>query len=316
MESFGDKMSLIMTYVGSNGCVMIGDKRRIGFFGDKELIKKLEEELYSGKIKNDQELLDRSNRLNVTIKVIDDAKKVKSLGDVVVGEVRFKTTMETRRKRIYATTNGYNIVELLGSKIENIQKGETSIIVFGNKLTKKIANDALQKKWKSKTTLKDIGELFKMIMDEVALLTPSISKEYDLYIKSRIMSKNEAQKILREAIVRDVKLLEKWRNKLKEDLLEKARSIEMARKIVIEGEIGRVSNISGDKIEVILNDDIEALDIDWNVVAQSGELVSMGINDPLKVKEGDLVVIENENLCIKRNKSKLNCDVILCKRDE
>ncbi|GAB4317478.1 MAG: DUF2121 family protein [Methanobacteriaceae archaeon] len=309
-------MSLIMTYIGRNGCVMIGDKRRIGFFGDKESIKKLEEELYSGKIKNDQELLNRSDSLNVTIKVIDDAKKVRSLGDVVVGEVRFKTTMETRRKRIYATTNGYNIVELLGSNIEKIQKGETSIIVFGNKITKKIANDAISKKWKSKTSLKDIGELFKVIMNEVALLTPSISKEYDLYIKSRKMNKNEAQKILRESIVRDVKLLEKWRNKLKDDLLEKARSIEMARKIVIDGEIGRVKNISGDQVEVILNNDIEALDIDWNVIAQPGETVSMGINDPLKVKEGDLVVIENENLCIKRTKSQLNCEVILCKRDE
>jgi len=305
-----------MTYIGRNGCVMIGDKRRIGFFGDKESIKKLEEELYSGKIKNDQELLNRSDSLNVTIKVIDDAKKVRSLGDVVVGEVRFKTTMETRRKRIYATTNGYNIVELLGSNIEKIQKGETSIIVFGNKITKKIANDAISKKWKSKTSLKDIGELFKVIMNEVALLTPSISKEYDLYIKSRKMNKNEAQKILRESIVRDVKLLEKWRNKLKDDLLEKARSIEMARKIVIDGEIGRVKNISGDQVEVILNNDIEALDIDWNVIAQPGETVSMGINDPLKVKEGDLVIIENENLCIKRTKSQLNCEVILCKRDE
>ena len=305
-----------MTYIGRNGCVMIGDKRRIGFFGDKESIKKLEEELYSGKIKNDQELLNRSDSLNVTIKVIDDAKKVRSLGDVVVGEVRFKTTMETRRKRIYATTNGYNIVELLGSNIEKIQKGETSIIVFGNKITKKIANDAISKKWKSKTSLKDIGELFKVIMNEVALLTPSISKEYDLYIKSRKMNKNEAQKILRESIVRDVKLLEKWRNKLKDDLLEKARSIEMARKIVVDGEIGRVKNISGDQVEVILNNDIEALDIDWNVIAQPGETVSMGINDPLKVKEGDLVVIENENLCIKRTKSQLNCEVILCKRDE
>ncbi|MDI6644858.1 MAG: DUF2121 domain-containing protein [Methanobacteriaceae archaeon] len=309
-------MSLIMTYIGRNGCVMIGDKRRIGFFGDKDSIKLLEDELYSGKIKNDQELINRSDSLNVTIKVIDDAKKVRSLGDVVVGEVRFKTTMETRRKRIYATTNGYNIVELLGSNIEKIQKGETSIIVFGNKMTKKIANDLIRKKWKSKTNLKDIGDLFKAIMNEVAHLTPSISKDYDIYIKSRKMNKNEAQKILRESIVRDVKLLEKWRSKLKDDLLEKARSIEMSRKIVIEGEIGRVSNLNGNQIEVILNDDIEALDINWNIVAKPGETVFMGINDPLNVKEGDLVVIEKENLCIKRTKSQLNCEVILCKRDQ
>jgi len=295
---------------------MIGDKRRIAFFGDKELIQKLEEELYSGKIKNDEELLERSKSLNVTIKVVDDAKKVRSLGDVVVGEVRFKTTFETRRKRIYATTNGYDIVELLGSKIDKIQKGESSIIVFGNKMTKKIANDTIRENWKPKTNLKDIGELFKVIMEEIALLTPSISKDYDFFVKSRNMNNNEAQKLLRETIVRDVKLLEKWRNKLKDDLLEKARSIEMAKKIIIEGQIGQVSGINNDNIEITLNNDIEALDIDWNVVAHTGEKVSMGINDPSQVKEGDLVVIEKENLCIKRTKSQLKCEVILCKADE
>jgi len=309
-------MSLIMTYIGSHGCVMIGDKRRIAFFGDKELIQKLEEELYSGKIKNDEELLERSKSLDVTIKVVDDAKKVRSLGDVVVGEVRFKTTFETRRKRIYATTNGYDIVELLGSKIDKIQKGESSIIVFGNKMTKKIANDIIRENWKPKTNLKDIGELFKVIMEEIALLTPSISKDYDFFVKSRNINNNEAQKLLRETIVRDVKLLEKWRNKLKDDLLEKARSIEMAKKIIIEGQIGQVSGINNDNIEITLNNDIEALDIDWNVVAHTGEKVSMGINDPSQVKEGDLVVIEKENLCIKRTKSQLKCEVILCKADE
>jgi hypothetical protein len=295
---------------------MIGDKRRIAFFGDKELIQKLEEELYSGKIKNDEELLERSKSLDVTIKVVDDAKKVRSLGDVVVGEVRFKTTFETRRKRIYATTNGYDIVELLGSKIDKIQKGESSIIVFGNKMTKKIANDIIRENWKPKTNLKDIGELFKVIMEEIALLTPSISKDYDFFVKSRNINNNEAQKLLRETIVRDVKLLEKWRNKLKDDLLEKARSIEMAKKIIIEGQIGQVSGINDNNIEITLNNDIEALDIDWNVVAHTGEKVSMGINDPSQVKEGDLVVIEKENLCIKRTKSQLKCEVILCKADE
>ncbi|MGC9516729.1 MAG: DUF2121 domain-containing protein [Methanomicrobiales archaeon] len=309
-------MSLIMTYIGSQGCVIVGDKRRIGFFGDRESIKKLETELYSGNIKTDQELIDGAKNLNVTIKVIDDAKKVRSLGDVVVGEVRFKTPFETRRKRIYATTNGYDIVELLGSKIDKIQKGETSIIVFGNKITKKIANEVIQKNWQSKTNLNEISELFKTIMEEIAKVTPSISKDYDFFMKTKKMNKEEAQNLLRETIVRDVKLLEKWRTKLKGDLLEKAKNIEMAKKIIVEGEIGSIITINGEKLEVTLNDHCEALDINWNVVAKPGEKISMSTDEAGLVKIGDVVVIEKENLCIKRTKSPLKCEVILCKAGE
>lgn len=50
-------MSLIMTYIGSKGCVMVGDKRSIGFLGNKDQREILEEELYSGKIKTDEKLI-------------------------------------------------------------------------------------------------------------------------------------------------------------------------------------------------------------------------------------------------------------------
>ena len=48
-------MSLIIAYIGKKGCVMASDKRRIGYFGNKEQLNALESELYSGKIKNDDE---------------------------------------------------------------------------------------------------------------------------------------------------------------------------------------------------------------------------------------------------------------------
>ncbi len=44
-------MSLIITYIGRKGCVIAGDKRRIGFYGPEQAREKLEEELYSGQIK-------------------------------------------------------------------------------------------------------------------------------------------------------------------------------------------------------------------------------------------------------------------------
>ena len=53
-------MSLIIAYVGKKGCVMASDKRKIGYFGDKQNLKTLEDELYSGKIDNDDDFLEKS----------------------------------------------------------------------------------------------------------------------------------------------------------------------------------------------------------------------------------------------------------------
>ena len=39
----GDIMSLIIAYVGKKGCVMASDKRKIGYFGDKQNLKTLED---------------------------------------------------------------------------------------------------------------------------------------------------------------------------------------------------------------------------------------------------------------------------------
>ena len=35
-------MSLIIAYIGKKGCVMTGDKRKIGYFGDKDRLEELE----------------------------------------------------------------------------------------------------------------------------------------------------------------------------------------------------------------------------------------------------------------------------------
>jgi len=310
-------MSLIISYIGSNGCVIAGDKRRIGFLGDKEKREKLEEDLYSGAIKNDEELIKRAGQLQISLKITDDAKKVRNIDDnVVVGEVASKTPFEARRKRIYATTNGYAIVELLGSNIDKIQEGDSSIIVFGNKITKKMANEAIQKHWKSVKSLNDIANVFKKVMDEISDKTPSVSKKYDIFTKHSNLDKKEAQKILRETIVLDVKRLQKWREDLKKEQMKVSKTIELASKIINEGEIGKINSIDGNKLKVVLNKDIQAFDVEWNMTAGPGDLIEMNIDDPSNVKVGDIAVIENENLCIKRTKSSLMCDVILCRADK
>ena len=92
-------MSLIIAYIGKKGCVMASDKRKIAYFGHKEKREELEQELYSGSITNDEELYTRAEELDITLKITDDACKIKDVENVVVGEVSTKGTTETKRKR-------------------------------------------------------------------------------------------------------------------------------------------------------------------------------------------------------------------------
>jgi len=306
-------MSLIMCYIGNRGTVIIGDKRRIGFFGDEIKREQLEEELYSGSIKTYGEMLKRAAELNITLKIVDDAQKVREIGEVVVGEVRFKTPFETKRKRIYATTGSYSIVELLGSTIKTMKTGETSIVVFGNKITKEIANQALKKYLKDKISLKGIGEIFKSIIREVSSITPTVSKEYDFLIKHSTLNKKQSRELIRSTIIEDVKELEKMRSGLRDQMVNAAKSIEMASKIMEKGEVGRILKVQGNTVEIILKEGVEARDTDWNLKVKQGELVTMTVEEPGLVSIGDIAVIENENLCIMRTKCDLKCNVILCK---
>ena len=85
-------MSLIIAYIGKKGCVMAADKRKIGYFGDKEKLETLEEELYSGAIENDDTFLKRAEELGISIKITDDASKLKVVGNSIRGEVSTKGT--------------------------------------------------------------------------------------------------------------------------------------------------------------------------------------------------------------------------------
>lgn len=308
-------MSLIITYIGSKGCVMAGDRRSIGFLGDKDQRELLEKDLYSGKIKTDEELTKRAKELGINLKITDESQKVRNLDKVLVGEVKVRATHETKRKRIYATTNGYHQVELTGSEIENIKSGKTSIVIFGNKLTKEIAGKRLKKHWKSKISLEKVGEIFENVMREVAEATPSVSPQYDVFIIHPQMDHKQALELLRTTIISDVKELEKWRESLRQEMLSQQRDIQMANRIITQGEVGRVKKVEDDKVEVILSEGVEALNMDWNVLAKSGDTIIMKMEEPTSLSLGDLVVIEDENLCIKKNKTPLSCDIILCKSE-
>ena len=318
-------MSIIIAYIGRKGCVMASDKRRIAYFGDKDNREKLEEELYSGNIRNDEELYKEAAKLGIDLKISDDAKKIKSIGNAVMGEVSSKTTREVRRRRIYGTTNGYQIIELIGSELKNKETGSSGIIIFGNKIAKQMANSLIKQRWKSSISLKYTGDIFEEIIKEIAEKTPSVGKNIDVIIgKDSKLTKTTAQKYLDETETRDIKVLEKYRQKLAEDLEEQRESIEVANKIINKGTIGYISKIEGKMLNVKLTDKVNAYDTNLKKVAGSNEEVIMFLDKDTEgneikeaavssyAKVNDKVVIKNENLCIDKNNIPLNCGIILC----
>ena len=297
-------MSLIIAYIGKKGCVIAADKRRIAFFGEKENRELLEADMYSGDITTDEELYKRAEELDVVLKISDDASKVRTVEDVALGEVTTRGSMETKRKRIYGTTNAYQIVELSGSNVTNITKGSSSIIVFGNKIAKSLANDLIQKRWKPSFSLKYMGDIFGGIIKDIASKSPSLGKEYDVIIKQdSSLSKITGQNHLDKVVEMDVDLLSKYRTRLTEDLIKINETIQLSSTIIDEGFIGYVDKIDGNG----------AFDMNWKTLASPGDNVIVFIEDSSDVEIGDEVVIEDEHLCLKKNKQTLNCDIILCR---
>ena len=311
VSNSGDIMSLIIAYIGKKGCVMAADKRKIGYFGDKKNLEVLEEELYSGSISTDEDFLDRASELGISIKITDDASKLKVVGNCIRGEVSTKGTFETRRRRIYGTTNGYQIVELLGSETESRKAGDKGIIIFGNVIAKKLAETLISRKWKASQSLRYMGDVFEDILAEVASKTPTVGKQFDVLVQQPKFNESEAQRHLNVTIDHDIKVLTKFRQELTEKLVQQSIAIDMASKIIEKGEVGRVVSIDGNMLYVQLNDKTQAMDGNWKQLAAPGQNVLM-FTESDNVKIGDKVVIEDEDLCLKKDKSSLKCDIILC----
>lgn len=304
-------MSLIIAYMGKKGCVMASDKRRVAYFGNKEQLDVLESELYNGKIKTDEEFKKKADEYGISIKITEDATKITTVGNCVMGEVTTKKVFETYRKRIYGTTMGYQIVELSGSETISREAGEKAIIVFGNKFAKQEAEKLINRRWKSSLSLKYMGDIFEEILTEISRKTPTIGNNFDVLIKQPKFNKTEAQKHLNVTIDNDIKILSKFRQKLQEDLIQKNKEIALADKIINKGDIGEVVSIDGMMLEVQLNNKTQAFSENWKQIAKPNEKVLM-FSDSDYVEIGDKVVIQDEKLCLKKDKSDLKCDIILC----
>ena len=304
-------MSLIIAYIGKKGCVMAADKRKIAYFGDKEGLGILEGELYNGSIQTDDELFKRAEELEIAIKITDGASKLLEIGDIIRGEVSSKGSFESRRKRVYGTTNGYQLVELLGSETKSRKAGDSGIILFGNKYAKKLAQKLISSKLSSSQNLRKMAEVFEEILAEVSSKTPTVGDTFDVLIKQPTYSQTTAQMNLNKTIDHDLKLLIRFRQDLIEKLVQQNLEIEMAYKIIDNGDIGRVVDIDGNKLQVQLNDKTQAVDENWQQTAAPGQSVIMYTeSDNVKLK--DKVIVKDEDLCLKKDKSPLKCDVILC----
>ncbi len=91
-------MSLVIALAASREAVIGADRRAIAFLGS---CPKLEEELYSGMIENDRQLLDKARELGVALQITNRKEKVWRRGDLLVGEVTEISLKLCRRRRIY-----------------------------------------------------------------------------------------------------------------------------------------------------------------------------------------------------------------------
>ncbi len=192
-------MSLVVAFAGKKRAMIGGDKRSIAFFGGAEA---LEEELYSGKIRTDEELEKRARELGSVIHIADGREKVWRRGDgeVLVGEVTELSVDRQRRRRVYLVPGGYILVEISGKRAEVSKKGKSTLIILGNKFTRDLANQRLGAVGKAP----EISSM-RSLFEEARRATASVSPDYTLLSSDKIRSNPEA--LLRQALREDC---EEW----------------------------------------------------------------------------------------------------------
>ena len=133
-------MSLIIALAGSREAVIGGDRRCITFSGS---CPQLEEELYSGRIKNDEALQTRAGELGATLQVSDGKEKVWRRGDLLVGEVTELSSRLERRRRIYLAPGASLEVDITDREARIKARGGVGCVVFGNRFTQELAGSSV-----------------------------------------------------------------------------------------------------------------------------------------------------------------------------
>jgi len=113
-------LSLVLAFTGKKEAIIGGDKRSIDFLGR---CPELEEELYSGKIRTDDELKIRAGETCSSLQGSDGKDKVWRRGDILAGEVTESSAAGTKRRRIYALPGAYIMVDVSGDLARITDRG-------------------------------------------------------------------------------------------------------------------------------------------------------------------------------------------------
>jgi hypothetical protein len=173
-------MSLVIAFIGIRGSIMAGDMREIILWGDSSGSDQFEEELYSGRIRNDEGMQHRAHELGIQLRVRDTKAKVRDKDNILIGEVSDFERGVSRKRRLYVTTGRFALAAIEGPRFSLIQQGKAGrFVVLGNPFTQQIANQCIQEEWKGG----GYGEAFHVIqhiMTATARKSASVSQKYVL----------------------------------------------------------------------------------------------------------------------------------------
>ncbi|WP_292459413.1 DUF2121 domain-containing protein [Methanothermococcus sp.] len=291
-------MSIVIGYCGNNGAIIAGDRRNIIFRGNPKKRAELEKDLYSGKIRNEEELKNRAEELGVKVFIEDKQTKVRKIGDVLVGEVK-SLGADSKRRRMYLTNGTYAIIEILNDKIINKSiNNKSGIIIFGNKYLKDIVQRELKECMNNfgRMNIEDVMNSIKNILKKCD--GPTLSKELDI-IHTNIKA-FDFEKI----IEKDLNDLKEYRNELKQKMVDFKKVMTIADKIEHNGEVGVIKN--------------GKLVLDGNHVAIDKVCPNPNLFNEIEVEgdveDGDIVVIENGSLKIKGKDTPISTKYTICKK--
>ena len=291
-------MSIVVGYYGNNGAVIVGDRRNIMFRGNPEKRKELEKELYSGKIKDDEELKKVAEDMGIKIFIEDEREKVRKIDNVLVGEVK-SIGADSQRRRMYLTKGKCVVVDILNDTITNKSvKNGSGIILFGNRYLKNIVQEEL-KKYMNNFGRMNISDVKNIIENAVKKCDgPTLSKELDIAYTDRKSFKID------EIIEKDFNDLKEYRNELRNKMIDFKKVMAIVDKIENNGEVGI---IKGGKL--VLDENHLAI----GKVCPNPTIFSE-IEVEGDVEDGDVVIIDNGTLKIKGKDTPIAVNKIICKK--
>jgi len=291
-------LSVIIGYYGKNGAVIAGDSRNLLFKGIKSNREKLEELLYSGKIRTDEELMKKASEFDVNVYINDSEEKVRILGNLLCGEIK-SIGKDSKRRRMYLSKEKCAVLDIENDQITNKSvKTGSGIVVFGNKYIKSLVESEIKKYIKDilKMSVKEIKNLFEKILEKTENAT--LSGKFEYYFVETYENNFEM------AVEDDLNELFEYRKELSLKMVEMQKVMMIADKIVKIGDVGKIENGN-----LVLYDDFLAIDkicpepTIYCEIEITGEFI-----------EGDVITIDNESLKVKRTGNPVVVEKIICKK--